>query len=204
MSVSNLLKRWPQLLQNSRVITCRRQQHLFFDGDEYRGPYIVRNGLFKVYNQSEDGRENVLHMFGMGEFLAWVPLFTGEPDYHSTCQCLQNGEVLFLPEENLRNLMYADGKLCFELSARTMQYAVRLKQRMNAMLLQSTEERVLDYFRELGAVQEPVALPVAKQELAQLLGMKPETLSRVLRHLCEEGRLKRSGDAYTVPVRLAE
>jgi CRP/FNR family transcriptional regulator, dissimilatory nitrate respiration regulator len=51
---------------------------LFFEGDECDGFYLVIEGQIKIYKLSADGKEKILHFFGVGEPVGEVAMFTGQ------------------------------------------------------------------------------------------------------------------------------
>ncbi len=166
-----------------------KKTRVFSDGDPYAGPYLVRAGLFNVFNCTEDGRETVLHIFEPGQWIATAPLFTEASAYHSCCSCIQKGSALFFPEATLLARLKKDAEICYALAAATMRYAVTLKDKLVDLTLASARDRVLKYFESISMDDGTVRLALPKHQVAATLHISAEMFSRSLRLLKEENRI---------------
>lgn len=172
---------------------------LFQHGDSYRGFYLIIEGAVHVYRLSSEGRMLVLHVLRSGESFAEVPLFehdNGET-YPATAETLADSILLFFPKEaflsfidrNPRTALHMLGQMAHRLRS-----AVR---QLDAMSLQDVQERLARRLVEQVPTvpDDPDTLPtieldVPKSVLAAELGTVPETLSRALRTLEEEGFIR--------------
>ncbi|MCB1325290.1 MAG: Crp/Fnr family transcriptional regulator [Spirochaetales bacterium] len=185
-----------RLRQAGRGFDCIAGQVLFHEGTPFVGPYIVESGLFKVYNTSEEGRESVIHMVKAGGLIAGVSLFLEEPEYHASCACLKAGRILHLPAANILPLARQDPEICFGLAAAAVSHALALKERIVELRLSSARQRLIRYLEDQGARGRSVALPLPKNQLALLLDLSPEALSRCFRSLREDGLVSEDTSGY--------
>jgi len=181
----------------SLVVPLRfgKKETIFQEGDVVEGFYVVASGKVKVFKMSEEGKEQVLHVVEPGGSFAEAALFEGG-HYPAYAETLSEAEVLFLRKQPFLELIEKRPALSLRmlasLSAR-LRWMARLVEDIS---LRDVETRILLFlWREMvdrgvaikdGATLE---LPFGKNVLAARLGAAPETFSRALKKLQEEGRI---------------
>jgi CRP/FNR family transcriptional regulator len=181
--------------------------HIFAEGDEARGFYLVESGAVKVYKLSASGREQVIHHLGRGEAFGEVALFAGRA-YPASAMALSPARLLFFPKQSFLAAIAAQPALALNMIGTL---ALRLRgfaALVEALALKDASARLATYLLELWREQAApeLTLPMTKGELAARLGTAQETLSRALRRLKEAGLVRVSGRRITLldPERLAE
>jgi len=162
-------------------------EHLFFEGEKAHGFYFIVDGMMKLYKLSPKGKESVIHIFGPGEIFAEIVL-AGSETYPVNAQALTDATLAFFPKSNLLNLLKRNpdfglsliGLLCIRLK--------NLLKTIENLTLKEAQERLIAYLWELTeeGKKEEFTLSIPKSQLALLLGITPETLSRLLQKLKEE------------------
>ena len=174
----------------ARSMPLKRGRVLFSEGDKAEGFYAVMSGTIKIYKLSPEGKEQILHIFGTGEPFGEVPVFAGGA-YPASAEALEDSRVMFFPRAEFVSLIRREPDLALAmlavLSMRLRQFThlvenLSLKEvpgRLAAFLLQSDSEA--------GNGDDAVELNIAKGQLAGLLGTIPETLSRILGRMSQQG-----------------
>ncbi|HHP7239554.1 Crp/Fnr family transcriptional regulator [Longibacter sp.] len=184
------------ILSLGRIRTAPRGTILFHSGDPHRGFYLVLDGTVQIYRLNEKGRMLVLHVVERGESFAEVPLFDDDaPDtYPATAETLDESRLLFLPKSAFLAFINRHPRLCFgmlkEVSRRLRENVLHL----DDLTLHDVKERLGRYLWEASDDHRSVRLSVPKSVLAAELGTVPETLSRALRDLEDEGVILRHRD----------
>lgn len=199
------------LIDLGRVETEASGTILFQHGDPYRGFYLLVDGAVHIYRLNPEGRMLVLHVMRTGESFAEVPLFEqdDEDTYPATAETLKGSALLFFPKEAFLSFVDRNPHAALHMlgqMANRLRSAVR---RLDAMSLQDVQERLARRLvNQVPTVpDEPDTLPtieldVPKSVLAAELGTVPETLSRALRTLEEEGLIRsRSSEIALTDVR---
>jgi CRP/FNR family transcriptional regulator len=167
---------------------------LLSEGDPLEGFYWVVVGSVRVFQMNPDGREFEVARFGAGQWVAPALALTSEtfPHYLVT---LERSELLLFPRAKAIERITHDPVLAghfLELLAARCQM---LHQRLNALQLHTLKDRLEQYIvKECprdGSCQ--FRLPMPKKDLAKVLATTPESLSRALRLLEEEGRIALKG-----------
>jgi CRP/FNR family transcriptional regulator len=182
-----------------------RGQDIFFSGDVAQGFFSVAAGKVRIYQTSLSGKEHILHVFGPGEVFAEVAVFSGGA-YPANAQALEDGACLFFPRERFRRLLASDPDLAMNmlglLSMRLRQFVKKLED----LSLREVPARLAAHLLLLAAESNKrvLSLGLPKGQLAAYLGTIPETLSRVLRRLADDGVIAVTGNAVEIldPVRL--
>jgi CRP/FNR family transcriptional regulator len=173
---------------------------LFFEGDEADGFYLVSRGQIKVFKINPMGKEHILHIFGPGEPVGEVPVFSGQP-FPATAEAIINSTTYFFPRSDFVSLIEKNPSIALNmlavLSHRLRQFATQIENlslkevpaRLAGYLLYTAEEQGSD---------DVVRLPVSKGQLASLLGTIPETLSRIFARMSEDGLIRVEGRSIII------
>lgn len=154
---------------------------LFSEGDDGIGFYVMLEGQIKVFKLSPEGKEQILHIFGPGEPVGEVPVFSGAP-YPASAEALAVSRAAFFPKTEFVRLITENPTLALNmlavLSLRLRQFTVQVEN----LSLKEVPARLASYLLLLSGKEnrESVTLPISKSQLASLLGTIPETLSRIL------------------------
>jgi len=180
----------------SRTRSVAKDEFLFLDGDEARAAWIVVSGRVAVLKESMDGRTQILHIWEAGDLLGEVALFGGGR-YPASAQALEASNVLSVPRAAMVRILEAEPTLSLVMLgqlAKRLRHLVRLAENLS---LKEVPARLAAYLLGLSEDQgtDAVRLGVSKGRLAAILGTIPETLSRVLGRMSDQGLLEREGRA---------
>ena len=101
MSATPLFKGLPedQLKEIGQIAVNKyfnKDESIFFDGEKASGFFIVVEGRIKIYKVSSEGKEQILHIFGSGEPIGEVPVFS-EQQFPANAQAIEKSHLLFFP-----------------------------------------------------------------------------------------------------------
>lgn len=174
-------------------------QIIFNEGEPAAGFYAVESGQVRVYKASPSGKEQILHVFGPGEVLGEAAVFSGGR-FPASAQALEEARLVFFPRERFRALLQDDPDLALSmlglLSARLRQFAAKIE----SLSLKEVPARLAAHLLvlEAAAGRATFSLDLPKGMLASLIGTIPETLSRVMRKLCDQKIIRLEGHTVTM------
>ena len=185
-----------ELTTQSMLLRAGRGQTIVRRGEPVKSVYAVAYGSVKTRLQQAHGDEAVLALLGPGATFGKTEVLLGTPsalDVVSLADtmlvAIRASCVLALVERNLRfsrNLTRAlaerNLKLVCELEAGLLHSGQRLAAYLQSIAEPDTEPN-----------RASASLPVSKTLLAARLGIKKETLSRLLRQLAREGLIEVRG-----------
>jgi len=174
--------------------TYRKNEIIFWEGDEGRGFFVVVLGRVKVFKLSPDGKEQILHIFGVGEHFAEVPAFDGQC-FPASAAAIETCQLLFFPRPAFVSLLEAYPSLGIQMLAIFARHLRRFANMIENLSFKEVPGRLAAYLLYLNKVQggDRIKLDITKGQLAALLGTIPETLSRVFAKLSQEGLIELDG-----------
>jgi CRP-like cAMP-binding protein len=166
---------------------------------------MVRDGRMQLSVSNSEGMVKVLQIISPGGAFGHAVMFLRAP-YPVDATALVDTYLVFVPDKAVDHILDEDPAMA-RLMLASMAKRLQAKVQDIAMLsLQSATQRIIAYV--LGAMRDDardsgpsttVELPALKQVLASRLGMTPETFSRAIRTLSEEGLLTMDGSVMRIP-----
>jgi CRP/FNR family transcriptional regulator len=179
-----------------------RKEVLYRAGDAFAALHVVRAGTFKTVMLSEDGREQITGYHMAGDIVGLDGL--GQPLHNCDAIALEESDVCSLPLTRLNELA-RDPRLMaglFQLMARDVRRSQDLIMLLGGMC---AEERIATFLLNLshrrrvrGLSPDDLALCMTREEIASFIGLKLETVSRILSRFQGEGHIRVQGRAVTL------
>lgn len=181
------------LAEHVRLIRLEPEQLLFSHGDRAERFFLVLEGQVKLFRTTPDGHEKVMELMGPGRSFGEAIMFMEQQQYPVSAQALRPSVLYSIPNSDYLQLLRDSPAACFRMLG---DLSMRLHSRLNEienLSLQNAAHRVARYLlRRLPAEARDgvtVEFDAPKQVIASQLGMKPETLSRVLGNLAQQGAI---------------
>lgn len=187
------------LYQISSVVSKEKKEIFFLEGEEGSHIYFLLSGVVKLSKTNDEGKEAVIHFVKSGEIFAEILLYL-KNRYPVTATALEDCEALAIDSKKLFDEIKRQPEFSMKLIgvlAGRIKYFVNM---IENLTLADTRKRFLSYLNNIAEKQnlKIVKLPVNKGELALLLGSTPETFSRLLKKLTEEGVIEVRGKEITL------
>ena len=181
-----------------------KREMIFREGDKADGFFVVLSGNVKISKLSEEGKEQVLHILEPGQSFAEATIFEGGV-FPANAEALGDCELLFLPKRPFVELLMKNPKMALRMLGSLSKWLKRMTDLVENLALRDVEARLVFFVSEEmkgrglplrdGAVYE---IPVSKNILASRLGTVPETFSRTLKKLQEEGKIRVKGNRIRI------
>ncbi len=184
-----------ELLDGARVTNVYQPgQVLFYQGNPCLGVYCVESGELALRKTDEAGHSVIVRLAHAGQSLGYRAFFAGD-NYTATCEALTESRVCFIDKEAVRKILARNPQLGLQFLQKVSRdlreaeegklAAVSLPVRARfAHLLLSLKERH-GTMGDDGILR--IDLPMSRQDIAALLGARPETVARTIRALEEDG-----------------
>jgi CRP/FNR family transcriptional regulator len=172
-----------------------KKASLFSEGDRAEGFYLVLTGSVKVFKISPDGKEHILHIFGPGEPVGEVPVFSGK-EFPAFAETLKKSDLLYFPRSRFLDLASRHPQILLNMLATLSMRLRRFTQKIEQLSLKEVASRLSEALLEMagetsGDGEGLVArLCVTKAQLASQLGTTPETLSRTFQKMTRLGLIR--------------
>ncbi|MCJ8170829.1 Crp/Fnr family transcriptional regulator [Atopomonas sediminilitoris] len=186
-----------QLLEHARIVNLDKGQPVFRQGELAESFFFVIDGCIKIFRITPDGQEKVFEACNRGQTFAEAMTFMDTPHYVANAQAVEPTQLLQLSNQHYLQLISQNPDLAKALLARL---SMRLHQRLNeleTLSLKNATHRVVRYFlaqiRATQDAQPAFDLAVSKQLVAGHLAIQPETFSRVIHRMQDDGIIELDG-----------
>jgi CRP/FNR family transcriptional regulator len=167
---------------------------LFLQGAPAERAYLIATGEVSVTIIGRGGAEAEVARFSAGDWIGEAIVLAGA-DYPSQARALTEVEALSFSRPVLETLAANDKDCAAYLLHLLARKCVALNRRILELGIMPARERLLRYLLAKAAPgQGPrLVLDRPKRDIAALLGIVPETFSRILRQLEDQGLISVSG-----------
>lgn len=173
----------------------KKNEFLFNEDDEASYFFVVAYGKFKVFINGPRGVDITLHIHGEGELVAEAAIFS-EKNYPASCLALADSLVVFIPRTEFVQLISQKPKLSLKFMSAYSKRMRNFVRQIEDLSFMGTKKRLIKYLLDNSQIvnrENIVSLDISKKNLALLLGISPETLSRIFNLLKKEGLISVSG-----------
>ena len=164
----------------STIKHLKKGEIVFYQGDKSDFLYLLIKGKAKIYRTDTKGNEIILHQFIAPSLLAERANLTEIP-YPANCIMQSDGIILKIDYKQFK-LMMKKADICFKIMQSLLKKMNSLEDVIENIILDA-QTRIAKFIYE-----NPEAFETLKQHsIANILNIKPETLSRKLKKLKELG-----------------
>jgi CRP-like cAMP-binding protein len=183
-----------KLAKMTQLSDYEKGQHIFYEGDQADGFFVVHSGRVKIFKLSGEGKEQILHVMEPGDPFGEVPMFTGDR-YPADAEAVEPSKLLFFSRKSFTNLISREPSLAMGMMATLSRRLLHLTTVIENLSLKEVPERLASYLLYLHERDKgtDLDLRISKGHLANILGTSPETLSRTLGKLSSRGVIKVQG-----------
>ncbi|MDP2621110.1 MAG: Crp/Fnr family transcriptional regulator [Hyphomicrobiales bacterium] len=182
---------------------CRAYQPgetVFYEGDACRGVYFISEGLVGVRKEDPEGNSVLLHLATDGDSLGYRPFLAGD-SHRASAEVLRTSKICFFDADSMRTLLRDNPDLGIEFLRRATRELGIAENRFYEAVRLNLRTRVahlLLLFKDRYATVEAdgrilLDLPISRQDMAAMIGVRAESLSRTIRTLADDGLIDVSG-----------
>ncbi|CCN36406.1 putative Transcriptional Regulator, Crp family protein [Vibrio nigripulchritudo SO65] len=190
--------------KKSDLLNCRKEKTysagavLFERGDQAKHMFRVEKGKVSLFRLMPNGDEKLFKVFMSGGWIAEMAMFMNPRQYPMSARVDQDTTLSLFHHKDVARVFTSEP----EISLKTMHFmSNKIHELMNTVdiLTQvSAPQRLIMklaevYRKEAAKYEGKIPLPASKKLMATQLGMTPETLSRTLTKLKDEGYIRETG-----------
>ncbi|AJC86617.1 nitrosative stress-response regulator, Crp/Fnr family [Campylobacter sp. RM16704] len=160
-----------------KKIHFKKGNILFFQGEKAKKILILLSGKVRIYKVNARGFELTLHTLTHTNFIAEMPVFEGI-EYPANAICEQDCEICVLDFEKFKKLCIENGEVGFLLLT-SLIGKIRILENFIRQKSLDLKSRLLSFLLE----NEEKLQSLKQKEIAVILNLPPESLSRFLKEL---------------------
>lgn len=188
-----------RVVQHAVRIHLDEGEMLFQQNDRADRFYMVLRGQIKLFRLGPNGNEKVIEIVTPCSTFAEALMFLDRPSFPVGAQALQPAEVISIDAKDFARMLRESIDTCFMLMGDMSQRLRGLIQEIDDLSLNSATCRVAAYLVTKSSPSDKAFnLEIPKQTLASRLSVKPETFSRIIRNLSDQGILAVHGSRVEI------
>ncbi len=179
--------------RKAQVINYKRDDYIFYEDDRPDFYYQIKSGSVKMSSYSTDGQEFIQGVFREGQSFGEPAIFGGFP-YPNNAIALEDSVLYRVPVtvffEILKNNFDLHMKFNLIMSER-LRYKSTLLKEISSYSPDHIVMTLLNYIRNEYAEKRDSSffVPYTRQQIADMTGLRVETVIRTIKKLQKEGKL---------------
>ncbi len=181
-------------------------QTIYRQGDQNQGVYCVSKGLIALRTQHENGTSTLLRLAYPGDVIGYRS-FLDDREHKTEARALTASRVCLVAQRDAKRVVHGNSSVLNRLASRCISEIDRNHERIIAAATTSNKQRLIDMLHRLmEAHGERVGdhlrmrLPLSRSDLAGLIGVQPETMSRLFKRVQHDGTFHVSGREIQMPL----
>lgn len=167
---------------------------LYRENDKCETVGIVIKGKVSIVTYLYNGNEVIYNVLGENEIFGNNLIFSSEPYYRGSIIADEDSKIALINKDVLIKLLKTNDNFMFEYLRQQSNFGKTLNNRIKLLSIDSAEERFYFYIHQY---KNKISY-TSVSNLAKLLYMKRETLSRLLSKLEKQKKIKRTKNTIKV------
>ena len=179
----------------AKKVAYTKGDQLFREGETATNYYQVASGEVKMNNYNSEGKEFIQGLFSAGQSFGEPPLFANVK-YPANAEAISDTEVIHLQKQKFLNLLTSHPDIHLEITetlAKRLHYKAIMASEISSQEPEHRILRVLDYLKKYVHQKEDkfsYKVDLTRQQIADLTGLRVETVIRATKALEKKGELK--------------
>lgn len=165
-------------------------EYVFQEGKHPVGLFCMIRGKSKVFRLNEDGREQIVRLHGPNEIMGYKSLVMETP-YHASAVALEDSQVGFISRSAFDSIIDTNPSISRLFMKILCQNLDQSEDFMVSLASKNIKEKVagvlLFLHKKFGMAEDgTLAINLSREEMAGMIGVATENLSRAITQLKEE------------------
>ncbi|MBZ5703364.1 MAG: Crp/Fnr family transcriptional regulator [Acidobacteriia bacterium] len=180
-----------------------KAQVIYSEGGPAHQVFSLRSGLLKLIKSLENGKERIVRIVFPGETFGLEALT--DSSYALSAVTLDDGEICAATPEELADCLRRNPEIALGMVRVLVGEVSRARREVAEMSFKDARRKVATFLLSLAprangahARAASFRLPFSRQEISEILGLSPETISRIFGLLRKERFIEASGRRLTI------
>jgi len=169
----------------------KKGNYVFRENESSNALYIIVSGKMKLVRYDSQGREQIVGIFGTGESI-WEGLLSEGSRFPFSGICLSSSQICIVEKSVFINCL-KDSNLAFNIMAMLSQKLHDANERNILLSTKDPKEKLASFLLYRQNRDKEEAIELKLEDIAASLAIRPETVSRALSSLIQEGLVERVG-----------
>jgi len=169
---------------------------LFLEGDEGTSVFRLLSGSVRLFRSTPDGREVTIHMVEPGDLFAEIVLFERDT-YPVSAAAVEDCLLAVIHRDRIHRLM-ADEAFRDDFLRDLVGKMRFLSQQLYVLATMDVKQRLIRFLEVRYGRKASITSELSKKDTAAAISVRPETLSRALASLEDDGLLEWKGGSIVL------
>jgi len=170
----------------------KKDEIVFYEKETPSYLHIIFKGIARVYKVDNKGNELIIHKFKPVSLIAERANLENIP-YPANCAMESDGIIVKIEFDKFKEFM-KNGDICFNIMSSLLKKMHFLDEMIHANLILDTKTKIAKFIYENSELFEDLK----QHNIASLLNIKPETLSRKLKEFKNLGIIENRGSKIII------
>ncbi|MBI5042340.1 MAG: Crp/Fnr family transcriptional regulator [Nitrospirae bacterium] len=185
-----------KIVRLTRIRQYRKQEVIFYADDPGTALFILKSGMVKISVMDKDLREVILKLLYPGDFFGEMALLDGQ-HRSATVTAMERSEAVVLDREAFLSILRQKPELILTMLLTVCRRLRQTDEKIRSLVfadaygkVAETLLRLINEKGERGDDGVSIELPFSTKDLASLVGITRQTLSKVLKEYQRAGVIK--------------
>ncbi|PHS56182.1 MAG: hypothetical protein COB17_09875 [Sulfurimonas sp.] len=169
----------------------KKDSYLFMKGDTSESLFVLIEGIVSVFKHDDKGNEIIIAFFNPFSLIAEPAILQNIP-FPSNGVFKTDAKIIKIKLDSFKDNFLSNSNISYGLIQSLLHKIQLLQQNIHLNIATSAKEKILHFYKQ----NQSLNLDLKKYEIAALLGMTAETLSRNLKNLEKEQKISKVGKNY--------
>lgn len=173
----------------------KKGDYVYTEGSEPTGVFCIHEGHIKSFKIGSDGKEQIIYLAKPGDLVGWQQLACTDP-YSTSGVALEKAIVSHIPKDVFLKAV-KNTHLSISLTKYICDDVTRLESKVLELSQKSVRERLAtnilmlhDKFGIQDGNRAMIAVPLTREDFANLIGTNTETVIKLLSEFRKEGHIE--------------
>lgn len=171
-----------------------KKEYIYHEGDKAEYLYQILDGKVKVSRMNESGKEFITDLFNHGDFFGYQDLLTGEKHKESAV-ALEDAKVALVSKHDFLNILQGNPEIAITFLKSLTENLNSANDKLLGMAYDSARKKVAQALIFINKKYQlsggnDICFPIQREVISSIAGLSPESVSRNLTELNEEGLIK--------------
>jgi CRP/FNR family transcriptional regulator len=167
----------------SQTISKKKGEILFFEGDEPNFVFFLTSGVVKIFKTSlKNGKDITLNYILPKSFIGEFAVIKNIP-FPFSAEMETDGEIIQFKGEEFIQIIRSNKKVCFEFLGFIADKIQKNYEYCENLMEKNVRKKIAKFLSE----HEDLFFKLNKNKIASILNITPETFSRTLKEMKNEG-----------------
>ena len=183
LSAAKSVEELNKLSANRKSRILKKKEIIYMEGDEASNVIFICSGKVKTSKMNKIGKELITRLHTIGDFIGSLDLIENK-NYKETAVAIEESEIIFIPKQDFYSLLYSNRDVAIRFIHLLSNNMEEMEERLLTIAFNSVRKRVADslvLIQKKYSIGKPESvLPISRSDLANIIGIAPETVSRTL------------------------